>query len=85
MTLKQAGIREGDHLDVETKVTVKTVKIPRPSGGFFEIEIDTSKTIYELRQQISIHYGIDINKFKFKIGSRVIDDNISIEQSGILT
>jgi hypothetical protein len=70
---------------MEHKVTVREIKIANPSGGFYVIKIDISKTVYELREQISMHYGIDINKFKFKIGSNVIADDVTIESSGILT
>jgi hypothetical protein len=70
---------------MEKKKTIKDVKIPKPSGGFYEIKIDVSMTIYDLRLAISHKYGIDMSKFKIKIGSTIVEDTTVIETTHIFT
>lgn len=70
---------------MEKKKTIKDIKIPKPSGGFYEIKIDVSMTIYDLRLAISHKYGIDMSKFKIKIGSTIIEDTTVIETTHIFT
>jgi hypothetical protein len=84
-TLLASGVHENDLIVQESKVTVKTIKIPNPQGGFYEIKIDISLTILDLRKKIMTKYGIDINKFELKIGTTKLTDTMVIETSGCLT
>lgn len=79
-TIRDEDLHEDSTLVVEKKKTIKDIKIPKPSGhGFYEIKIDISKTIYDLRFMIHQKYGIDLSKFKIKIGGKVIEDTTVIE------
>jgi hypothetical protein len=42
-------------------------------------------TILDLRKKIMTKYGIDINKFKLKIGTKELKSSMVIETSGCLT
>lgn len=79
-SIRDEELHEDATLVVEKKKTIKDIKIPKPSGhGFYEIKIDISKTIYDLRSMIHTKYGIDLSKFKIKIGGKVIEDTTVIE------
>jgi hypothetical protein len=79
-TIREDDLHEDSVLVVEKKKTIKDIKIPKPSGhGFYEIKIDISKTIYDLRFMIHQKYGIDLAKFKIKIGGKIIEDTTVIE------
>jgi hypothetical protein len=83
-SLKEQGVHEGDKLVQETKITMKTIKIPKPTSGFYEIKIDIALTIKQLRAAIQQKYGLDMNKFKLKTASKELTDSLVIEESGCL-
>lgn len=84
-TILASNIHENDIVVQSNKVTVKDIRIPNPQGGFYEIKIDVSMTILDLRKKIMTKYGININKFVLKIGQQELTDTMTIETSGCLT